>query len=71
MADRILRRAEVLAITGLSHSTVWRLEKAGQFPRRRQISAGTVGWIASEVEEWLKSRPAVVGGEEDGEERAA
>lgn len=53
---RILRKAQVLEMTGLSYSTVWRLEKAGQFPARRQLGAKSVGWIAKEVENWILTR---------------
>ncbi len=54
---RILRVREVVARTGLSRSTLWRLEQKGHFPARRQISAGAVGWLESDVENFLASRP--------------
>lgn len=57
MTDRILRQSEVLAITGLGRTTLWRLEKRGEFPARRRITGNIVGWLASEVEEWIRSRP--------------
>ena len=34
-----------------------RLEKAGTFPKRRELGANTVGWDEEEIEEWLASRP--------------
>jgi prophage regulatory protein len=34
-----------------------RLEAAGQFPARIQLGACSVGWIESEIEEWIRSRP--------------
>lgn len=57
--ERVIRRKELLECVGLSYTSIWRLEKENQFPARRQISAGLVGWISSEVDEWLKSRPVV------------
>lgn len=51
-----LREPQVFNITKLSKSTRWRLEKAGKFPKRRQLSANAVGWLASEIEEWIASR---------------
>jgi predicted DNA-binding transcriptional regulator AlpA len=57
--DRILRANEVVSLTGLSRSTLWRLESAGSFPVRRQLSPGAVGWFISEVEKWLADRQAV------------
>ena len=43
----------------VSRSTLWRLEKMGELPPRRKITNRTVGWLESEIEEWLKSRPKV------------
>jgi len=54
--DRFLRLREVVAVTGLSPATIWRRERAGDFPRRRQISPGAVGWLASEVRAWMEGR---------------
>ena len=48
-------------ITGVSKSTAYRLEKAGQFPQRRKLSVQAVGWLRSELEAWRDSRLAVVG----------
>ncbi|MHB1220186.1 MAG: helix-turn-helix transcriptional regulator [Alphaproteobacteria bacterium] len=45
---------------GLSRSTRWRLERTGEFPARKQITRGAVGWSLNEVSEWVKARPAVV-----------
>jgi len=59
MKDKIVREQECKEITGLSRVTRWRLEQTGKFPGRRHISPGTVGWLLSEIEEWLKSRATV------------
>ena len=56
MIDRFLREPECKRITGLSRTTRWRLERAGQFPKRRQISANVVAWLESEIDEWLRAR---------------
>jgi len=55
----LLRFSRVKELTGLSQSTVWRYEHAGNFPRRVQIGPNSVGWPAAEVDEWIKSRPRV------------
>ena len=63
MADqddtRILRLPEVITITGLSASSLRREEKAGRFPRRRRLAPGTIGFLASEVTDWVRSREPV------------
>jgi prophage regulatory protein len=56
MVQRILREPEVKARTGLSKTTRWRLERAGDFPVRIPISANASGWLESEVESWIRAR---------------
>lgn len=56
----LLRRTEVLALVGLGYTTVWRLERAGNFPARKQLSAGRVAWLRSEVEQWIASRVSLL-----------
>lgn len=51
-----VRRSQLKMITGLSPSTVDRLERAGIFPRRRRVGPGVVGWLYSEVAEFLERR---------------
>ena len=51
--DRLLRFPKVREKTGLSGSTIWRLEQRDLFPRRRRIAANAVGWPESEIDEWI------------------
>jgi len=55
---KIIRVKQLVAKIGVSASTVWRMERAGTFPKRRKLSPGAVGWLESEVDEWLESREA-------------
>ncbi len=54
----VVRCKEVLAMTGLSRSTLWRLQQDGRFPKPFAISPGTKGWLRSVVEAWLQERAA-------------
>ena len=56
MQNEFLRWPRVRQLTGLSRSTVWRLEKNGQFPARRKLSANSVGWSLIELQAWMQSR---------------
>ncbi|MDY0384636.1 helix-turn-helix transcriptional regulator [Trichlorobacter sp.] len=56
MSVAIYRQKTLLQKVQLSDTTIWRLEKAGKFPKRRQLSPGRVGWLASEVDAWIESR---------------
>ena len=55
-ADRFVREPERHEITGVSRTQWWRLEKAGQVPRRRQLSPNIVAWRLSELMDWVTSR---------------
>jgi prophage regulatory protein len=54
--DRIIREPAVNDLTGLSRTTRWRLERQGKFPARRKLSDNAVGWLESEVRDWIASR---------------
>jgi predicted DNA-binding transcriptional regulator AlpA len=54
---RMIDCREVMDRTGLSRTTLWRLERARAFPSRRRLTSNRVGWIETEIEEWLRSRP--------------
>ena len=56
---RILRAPDVVRRTGLSSTTIWRLERDGRFPRRRRIAGNLVGWRSDHVEAWIRERPAI------------
>lgn len=53
MPERILRLPNVLDRTGLSRSTVYLRVTEGRFPRPVSLGARAVGWIETEVEEWI------------------
>ena len=53
---RFLRLPEVMARTGLSRSTIYVRLDEGRFPRPVSLGARAVGWIESEVDEWIRDR---------------
>jgi prophage regulatory protein len=53
MPRKILRLPVVLDRTGLSRSTVYLRVNEGRFPRPVSLGARAVGWIETEVEEWI------------------
>ncbi len=44
---------EVAAQTRLSKAQIYKLMRAGRFPRQIRISDNRVAWLASEVEDWI------------------
>lgn len=55
---RFARMQNVLQITGLGRTTVYRLMKAGKFPQPVELGPNTRAWIADEVESWCAERIA-------------
>ena len=53
---RLLRFAEVRRRTGLSRSTIWRMERGGTFPKRIRISVNVVAWREDEVIKWITAK---------------
>ena len=59
MADHpihFLRLPEILRRVPYSEAHIWRLEKAGKFPRRVRIGANRIAWVESEVNNWVSSK---------------
>ncbi|EGQ9319860.1 AlpA family transcriptional regulator [Vibrio cholerae] len=53
---RLIRFREVLAMTGLSRSSVYRFIEENQFPTQVQLGGRAVAWVESEVQEWITQR---------------
>lgn len=52
----IIRLPDVKARTGLSRSSIYSFIKAGKFPNHVSIGARAVGWVSSEIDDWIASR---------------
>ena len=55
---RIIRLSEVLSSTGLARSTVYKYVASGSFPKPVSLGDRAVGWVESEVQEWVLARIA-------------
>jgi prophage regulatory protein len=56
--DRVLRRPEVVAFSGLTETVLDEQIKLGRFPKPIQISQRRPGWLQSELQQWLAARVA-------------
>lgn len=56
MAEAILRLPTVKDRTGLSRSSIYLKVSQGQFPPPISLGARAIGWIESEVQEWIDSQ---------------
>jgi prophage regulatory protein len=57
---RLLRLPDVMARTGLGRDTIYRLERAGEFPARVRLGARATAWREDELLVWLDARPRAV-----------
>jgi prophage regulatory protein len=55
---KLLRFPVVREMTGLSRSTIWRLERRGEFPRHYRIAPNVVAWVEEDVIGWIEERTA-------------
>lgn len=53
---RLLRLPEVLYLTALSRSNLYRKIKAGTFPAAVSRGANSVAWVEEEVLAWIQAR---------------
>lgn len=53
---KLIRPAKLAELLGISKTTLWRMEKAGELPQRYNISERTVGWLEEDIKEWLEKR---------------
>lgn len=53
---RILSKRQLKELVLYSPQHVARLESAGQFPQRVRLGPNRVGWVESEVLDWLQKR---------------
>lgn len=53
VALKILRRPKVEERTGLSRSTIYSMIMTNEFPQSVRLGKRAVGWLESEINEWL------------------
>ena len=54
---RLIRRPELLRMTGLANSTLYHYMGQGRFPRPVKIGVRSVAWLEEDVVAWISGRP--------------
>jgi len=57
--NRILRKKEVLHLTGISAATMYRLIAKEAFPPPKKLTGNAgraVGWLESDIQSWVSTR---------------
>lgn len=53
---KIIRLKDVINATGLARSTIYKYIAEGAFPQPVSLGARCVGWLESEVQDWILAR---------------
>ena len=56
---RLMRADDVVTLTGLAKSTIYRLMSISQFPAAVKIGPRAVRWRVEEVQAWIRERSRV------------
>jgi prophage regulatory protein len=56
MSNEILRLPRVKIKAGLSRSSIYAAVAQGKFPKPIKLQVRAVGWLESEIEEWIRER---------------
>lgn len=52
----LLRRNQIEAMTGLARSTIYKLIKAGSFPKPIQLTDRAVAWPSNLIDSWVSEK---------------
>ncbi len=50
---KFLKLHQVMAITGLSRSSIYLAVAEGRFPKQIALGARSVAWASNEIEDWM------------------
>jgi prophage regulatory protein len=67
MHNALIRLNQLLPKIGLSHSTVWRLERQGLFPRHKLLGSRAIGWLEKDIDLWIESRATTTVAQHEGQ----
>ena len=56
ITKRFLRLKDVIRITSLSRSTIYRYVASGIFPKQIEIAPKIVVWLESDVQKWMSEK---------------
>lgn len=56
--DKVIRLKAAKDWTGLSRSTIYAMMKSGEFPKSILIGSRAIGWLESDIKDWVDARVA-------------
>lgn len=54
--NEIIRPRDLQKLTGLSRTTIWRLEQEGKFVQKIRLTRHSIGYRRSDIERWIEDR---------------
>lgn len=54
--DKVLSPNRVCDLAGVSRTTLWRLQRSGDFPASIRLSPNRIGFRAGDLDAWFRSR---------------
>lgn len=63
MSERVMKLPAVKNRTGSSRSSIYEAISRGDFPKPIKLGPRAVGWIESEIDQWVSERMAARSGE--------
>lgn len=58
MVNKIVRLKQAISATGLSRSSIYLYINAGTFPKPIKLGERSIGFLESELNEWIDSKVA-------------
>ena len=58
-----IRLPKVLALVGLSQTTIYEMASTGRFPKQVKLGGRAVAWVKSEVLQWNQDRVTAARGQ--------
>lgn len=58
---KLLKLKDVIAMTSLSKASIYRLVKAGLFPKQLLLGPRAVAWDQGEIESWIEEKRGLRG----------
>lgn len=53
----VIRIDDLAMALGCTRTTIWRMCKRGELPKRKRYSRKCVGWDEATIREWMATRP--------------
>ena len=66
MPTQVVKLKDVISITSLSRSTIYRLVQSGEFPKPIKLATHASGWLCDEIDQWVEERAALRGESNEG-----